>query len=262
MEKKNDIVMRYQIADYLNTGGQVEKYSFMGVGFNTLDENPSAQSDGKTYISDRAQTNSIKSYQPQFPFDTDLMKSEEAVMALYEVGRNQRTGSEAELDYIRVEIFKKIEGKENTFAARKFRVSVEVSSIAGAGGEAIKVTGNLNNVGDFVDGEFDTTTLTFTAAVDAGKGELGVLSVLSEDGAGVGTTKITILPVLTVGNSYKYKTAASAVLPTMGQICSTGWTAWTQGDITAAAGHKIAVAEVNSDNKAVKAGIATVVVKG
>ena len=39
-----------------------------------------------------------------------------------------------------------------------------VASCAGAGGETIKVTGNLNNVGTFVDGEFNTTTKTFTEA--------------------------------------------------------------------------------------------------
>lgn len=159
---RNDAVMRHKIADYLNTGTDKEEYNLMGVGFNTLDENPSAQTDGKIYISDRSQTNYIKSYQTQFPFDTDLMKSEATVMALYDIGRNQKTGAEAERDYIRVELFQPISGKNNTYMARKFRVSVEVSGIAGGGGETVKVTGNLNNVGDFIDGEFDTVTKTFT----------------------------------------------------------------------------------------------------
>lgn len=161
----NETVMRYQIADYLNTGTSgAETYSLMGVGFNTLDENPSAQSEGKTYICDKTQTSHIKNYQTQFPFDTDLIASETAIMALYDVGRNQKTGSDAEMDYVRVELFQPIAEKDNTFKARKFRVSVEVSSIAGGGGETMKVTGNLNNVGAFIDGEFETTTKTFTPA--------------------------------------------------------------------------------------------------
>lgn len=163
----NETVMRYQIADYLNTGKTpTEAYSLMGVGFNTLDENPAAQSDGKTYIHQKSQTSHIKGYQTQFPFDTDLIASEAAVMALYDVGRNQKTGADAELDYVRVELFQPIAEKANTFKARRFKVSVEVSGIAGGGGESIKVTGNLNNVGDFVDGQFDTTTKKFTATAD------------------------------------------------------------------------------------------------
>ena len=82
----------------------------------------------------------------------------------YKIGRDELTGADAERDYIRVELFEPVASKENTFKARKFRVAVEVASCAGAGGETIKVTGNLNNVGTFVDGEFNTTTKTFTEA--------------------------------------------------------------------------------------------------
>ena len=63
-----------------------------------------------------------------------------------------------------MELFEPVSSKENTYKARKFRVAVEVASCAGAGGEAIKVTGNLNNVGTFVEGEFNTQTKAFTEA--------------------------------------------------------------------------------------------------
>lgn len=155
-----DAVMRYQVADYLATGD--DKFALMGVGFNTLDENPTAQKDAKTYINQKAQTTQIKSYQPTFPFDTDLISDEEAVMAIYDIGRNQKTGEAAELDYVRVELFKPVADQENVFEARKFRVAVEVANITGEGGGIMKVTGNLNGVGDFVAGTFDTTTKTFT----------------------------------------------------------------------------------------------------
>ena len=159
-----DNVMRYQVADYIGTGKEGTTFALMGVGFNTLDENPSAQLESKTYINQKAQTGYIKNYQPSFPFDTDLIKDESAVMELYTVGRNQLTGSDAERDYVRVELFQPVSSKENTFKARKFRVAVQVESVAGGGGEAIKVTGNLMGVGDFIDGEFNTTTKAFTAA--------------------------------------------------------------------------------------------------
>ena len=41
-----DAVMRYQVADYLNTAKSgTESFALMGVGFNTLDESPNAQKD-------------------------------------------------------------------------------------------------------------------------------------------------------------------------------------------------------------------------
>lgn len=158
-------VMRYQVADYLDTGvSGTAAYELCGAGFTTLDEEPSAQSESSIYINDKSASSTVKSYETTFPFDSELIKSEKAVMSLYEVGRNQLTGAAAEKDYVRVELFEPVASKENTFKARKFRVSVEVSSISGEGGEAITVSGNLNAVGDFVEGEFNTTTKTFTEA--------------------------------------------------------------------------------------------------
>lgn len=160
--KQVDTVQRYRIADYINVAPGGEKYELMGSGFNTLDESPSAQLDTKTYINDVSATSNIKSYQTQFAFDTDLVPSEAAVMFLYDIGRNQKTGVDAQTDYVRIEKFQPIPGKDNTFPARRFNVSVEVSSFAGAGGETIKVTGTLHNVGSFEDGEFNIETKTFT----------------------------------------------------------------------------------------------------
>ena len=155
-------VMRHEIADYLNVGTDEESYVLMGVGFNTLDENPSAKTVSKTYISDKSETKTTTGYATVFPFDTDLIADEEAVMKLYDIGRNQRTGADTELDYVRVELFEQVGSTGTKFKARKFKVSVEVSEISGAGGENVKVAGNLNGIGDFVDGEFDTSTKTFT----------------------------------------------------------------------------------------------------
>lgn len=162
----NETVIRHQIADYLNiSSSSTPSFALMGVGFNTLDENPNAQTDGKTYIHQKAQSSQIKNYQTQFPFDTDLIASEEAVMALYTIGRNQKTGADAELEYVRVELFQPDATLENTFKARKFKVAAAVTGITGAGGETVKVTGTLHGVGDPMYGIFNTTTKTFTETV-------------------------------------------------------------------------------------------------
>lgn len=88
------------------------------------------------------------------------------------------------------------------------------------------------------------------------------LTVTSVAGTTTGKTKITVAPTVTSGNSYKYKVAANPTVPEFDAVCSTGYTAWNGTDeITATAGQKIVVVEVDTNNKAKKAGIATVTVK-
>lgn len=91
---------------------------------------------------------------------------------------------------------------------------------------------------------------------------LGTLTITSEEGTDSGKTKITVSPEKDGSNSYKYKVAASPTLPTYGQTCTSGYTAWNGTDeITATTGQKIVVVEVDSANKAVAAGMAELTVK-
>ena len=156
-----ETIIRNMIADYLDVGtGGTPEYVLMGTGFNSLDESPQAQVDTKAYISDKSATTTIKGYQAQFPFDTDLIKDEKAVMALYNVGRNQLQAGRAVMTYVRVELFE--DAAAGAYPARQFKVAVQVDSISGAGAEVIHVSGNLNGVGDFVAGTFNTSTKAFT----------------------------------------------------------------------------------------------------
>lgn len=156
-------IMRHQIADYLNVGTKdAENYVLMGAGFNSLNESAGAKSETTTYINDKASSSYIKGYETSFDFDTELIIEEEATNKIYDISRNQSVGTEAELDYVRVELFKPDEMNENEYAARKFAVSVEVSNITGEGASALKLSGSLKVVGDFVDGKFNTQTRVFT----------------------------------------------------------------------------------------------------
>ena len=156
-------IMRHQIADYLNVGTQGEEnYVLMGAGFNSLNESSGAKSETTTYINDKATSSYIKGYETSFDFDTELIVEEEAANKIYDIARNQNIGTEAELEYVRVELFRPCESEQDEYAARKFKVSVEVSNITGEGASALKLSGSLKVVGDFVDGSFNTTTRVFT----------------------------------------------------------------------------------------------------
>lgn len=168
MAYENKSVQRHMIADYLNIGtGDTETWELMGTGFTSLDENPNAQTKESKYINNPSSSKTTTSYQTQFPFNAEFIQSEAAIKALYDIARNQKTGGDAEVEYVRVELFEECAPVvEGTHPARKFRCSVEVSSIGDNDGN-IELSGNLNNVGSFIDGTFDTKTKTFTPKAEA-----------------------------------------------------------------------------------------------
>ena len=160
---KRDVVQRHQIAYYLNIGtSESPNWVLMGVGFTSLNETFGAESESSKYVNEASESSSVTSYKSVFPFEAHLIKSQEAVNALYTVGRNHLVGAEAEFEYCRVELFEGKASADSTYAARKFLVSAEVSSIEGDKKQSVK--GNLNAVGDPVDGYFNTKTPAFTAA--------------------------------------------------------------------------------------------------
>lgn len=100
----------------------------------------------------------------------------------------------------------------------------------------------------------------FCAVVPAGS--LGELTVTSAEGTTTGKTAITVEPAKAEGNSYKYKVAANPTMPKYGDVCTSGYTNWNGTDeISGTAGQKIVVVEVDSDNKAKRAGTTTLTVK-
>lgn len=161
-----EVVQRHEIADYLNVGTVEEpKFVLMGVGFTTLGETPNAQTSTKKYINEKSSSTNVNSYQPQFDFEADQIKDDEAVQCIYDIGRNEKTGADCSRQYVRVELWNPVKGKENTFTARLFNVAVVVSGMDGETDQV--VSGSLNAQGDFTDGEFNTQTKTFTEATAA-----------------------------------------------------------------------------------------------
>lgn len=155
-----NVIKRHQYADYLEVAsGNSTEYVLMGTGFTTLDEEPNAQTESVKYVNERSASSSVIGYETRFPFEAEQIKDEKAIEALYTVGRNHLTGSDAEMNYVRVELWD--DGSStNCYKARKFVVSAEISSISGE--NKMSLSGNLNAVGDPIQGEFNTSTKTFT----------------------------------------------------------------------------------------------------
>ena len=152
------VKQRYQEADYLDVGTEAEKYAFMGTGFTKIDDSPSAQTTSKRYVNNKSTTKSIGSYDWSAPFEMDMIESEEAVKYIVDIGRKEKTGQDAEADYVRVDLA----GTKtaNGYPARKRKVAIEVAEFTDNDGE-ITGSGNLLGKGDWEFGFFDTEKKTF-----------------------------------------------------------------------------------------------------
>ena len=197
----NNTVQRHKIADYLNVSTTgTASYALLGTGFTSLNESPNAQVKSTKYINNPSATKTTTSYETQFPFNSELIASEAVIMKIYNMATLQKTGGDCETEYIRVDLFTPkytetadialTEGKTyytvadgiytavatpnvadignyyeasaSDFHARKFPVSVEVSSIDENDGN-IQISGNLNQAGLMVEGYFNISTKAFTA---------------------------------------------------------------------------------------------------
>ncbi|GAB6130822.1 hypothetical protein JCM17204_34150 [Blautia stercoris] len=152
------VKQRYQEADYLNVGAGTEQYVFMGTGFTKIDDSPSAQTTSKRYVNNKSTTKSIGSYDWSAPFEMDMIESEEAVKHIVDIGRKEKTGQDAEADYVRVDLAgtKTVNG----YPARKRKVAIEVAEFTDNDGE-ITGSGNLLGKGDWEFGFFDIEKKTF-----------------------------------------------------------------------------------------------------
>ncbi len=157
------VIQRHEFADYLNCGtSETPDWQLMGTGFTSLNESPNAQTNTKKYVNEKSSTTSITQYQTEFAYDADLISSQTAIITLYNIARNHATGSDAILEYVRVELWDPAtEGSTTEFKARKFSVANSVSDISGD--DDIVVSGTLHAQGDPVDGTFNVSAKTFTA---------------------------------------------------------------------------------------------------
>ena len=130
-----------------------------------MDNSPSAQTTSKRYVNQKSATQSIGSYEWTAPLEFDLIRSEAAIAYIADIGENEKTGADAETLYVKVFLNKPVASKQNTFEARQRRVAVEVADFSDNDGE-IQGSGNLLGKTDWVKGEFNTETKTFTAAAD------------------------------------------------------------------------------------------------
>ena len=147
-------------ADYLKVN---EKFELMGIGFESIDEKPNAQTREKRYVCDASSTQSITSYKWQSDFSGDQIENEKVIEYITSIGKELKTGADAETEYIKVDMDKP-GAAENSYYARKFKVAVQVSEFPNNDGE-LGLSGSFLGLGDPIIGtatiDTETKELTF-----------------------------------------------------------------------------------------------------
>lgn len=166
-EENTGVEQRYQQPDYIDVSGGSEspQFELLGFGVTQLDSSPSAQTTSKRYVNQKSATQSIGSYEWTAPLEFDLIRSEAAIAYIADIGENEKTGVDAETLYVKVYMNKPVASKQNTFEAKQRRVAVEIADFSDNDGE-IQGSGNLLGKTDWVNGEFNTETKTFTPATE------------------------------------------------------------------------------------------------
>lgn len=166
-EENTGVEQRYQQPDYIDVSGGSgsPRFELLGFGVTQLDNSPSAQTTSKRYVNQKSATQSIGSYEWTAPLEFDLIRSEAAIAYIADIGENEKTGVDAETLYVKVYMNKPVASKQNTFEAKQRRVAVEIADFSDNDGE-IQGSGNLLGKTDWVNGEFNTKTKTFTPATE------------------------------------------------------------------------------------------------
>jgi hypothetical protein len=111
-----------------------------------------------------------------------------------------------------------------------------------------------------VEGASIVEVINFIADNYPGSEALKTLTITSVAGDAFGTTKITVVPTLTAGNSYGYMTNPTKIDEPNYLDSASEYTTWNGTDaIEVEDGHYIAIVELNADKKIVKFGQATAI---
>ena len=163
MEKE---IMAYDEARYIDVAGygaSTTDIQLLNVGFNKFDEKSNPIEKSTQYVGDKSKTNTVTGYDNQFDIESDRIKNDKVNDYCYDIFLNRKTGTDAETYLYLVDLADST--AENTYSARKIRVSTVIESCTNNPGESKVFSGSLKGVGDFTYGTFNTSTKTFTETV-------------------------------------------------------------------------------------------------
>ena len=153
--------MREKLMHFFNIGtADSPEYVLLGDGITSLTEEFNPESETKQYINQSNGTTAIKSYTPSISIEKEYIKDEELQTWIDDKIKTLPTGSDAETDYIRINLFELETGTE--YKAVKRKCTFQFDSVGGDAGAELVSALTLGGIGDGIVGTFDVSTKTFT----------------------------------------------------------------------------------------------------
>lgn len=156
--------MREKLRHYLNIGSATTaSYVLLGDGITSLTEDFNAETETKQYINQANGTTNVKSYTPSIPVEKEYIKDEQLQDWLNLKVRTLPTGSDADTDYIRINIFETT-STASVYLAVKRKCTISIDSVGGDAGSELVTAFTIGGKGDGVQGTFNVSTGVFTTA--------------------------------------------------------------------------------------------------
>lgn len=153
-------VMTFDEAHYFDIGTAEEPKVELGGVITQLDESSNPTESEKQYIHQKTKTTKVTGFADEFPITMDMVKGDAVFEYFYDIFRNRKTGTEAQVTHYIVELWN--ETAANTYKCRKQVQTVSIDTKTANPGEQINISGTLKAVSDFVDGTFNVDTKQFT----------------------------------------------------------------------------------------------------
>ena len=153
---------RIKQANYLKVGSEFE---FLGFSFTNLTEKPSPKTSSKRYVGNASATQSIANYEWSTDFEGDQIESDKAVEYIRNIGEMCLTGSDAESEYLIVDMDKEGTTSE-TYRVRKINIAIQVDEFGDNDGE-LQLSGSFLGQTDPIVGTFTKSTKTFVEGFTA-----------------------------------------------------------------------------------------------
>lgn len=155
-------------------GGSGKSIHLISQGVSELTEEFNPETEETHYIGDQYGTTTLKRYAMTVPLTMEYVYDDEVCKYIRNIAMTMPTGGDADVDYIR---FSLLDGtgagtdgiKDSPYTAYKYKASISISSMGGAGEDYLGIEAQINLRGDPTKGKIaittqgDTKTYAFTA---------------------------------------------------------------------------------------------------
>ena len=161
--------------------GGAETTRLISQGVSELTEEFNPETEETHYIGDKQGTTTLKKYAMTVPLTMEYVYDDEVCKFIRNIAMTMPTGSDADVEYIR---FSLLDGtgegtngiKKSPYTAYKYKASISISSMGGAGEDYLGIEAQINLRGDPTKGKMtvtEGTPNTYTFAADSTSGTTG-----------------------------------------------------------------------------------------